>query len=456
MRFPPIIQGRQPQGAVRIDLSSQIAAAFRGGFVASFHQRGRMAHGGAFTSDTTARTASQGGLGLEIKSATAPDTRMVGTWANWLSGATQATFFCVFTPRSVPSGTTEERLFARWGVGAGSDQFIVQMYGSNIGVAVRSASFVEARRSSGVNLEAGKLYAAVCTWNASRSSTDRHRFWLNGANLTSVDWFVNGTAASINTSTSSELQFGQDNGGASRASNVVILAAGVTPVDIGNGAATEISANPWQLFEPERRIWVPVSVGGGSSVNLTIADALHTHAADALGLTSSHALAVADALHAHSAESPSLNTAVSLVIAEAIHAHAAEALPLTMASVLAVADALHGHLADALFLSDAPTLGISDSLHAHLADSLALTGSSTLAIAKALHAHTADGLALSSDQWLAIADALHAHAADALALTDGETPVEVKASIASRLVQQIARGGRPSQLSASRRARQLS
>lgn len=358
-------------------------------------------------------------------------------------------------------------------VNQGSGINLVFQYGSpdssaGIYLLVNSANVLTAvvanTALTGPTLVAGRAYAVV----AGRDASGACWLWVNGAKVAS------GTGATAALSAQSSALYLSGGEGTNRAFQGVVNAFAMgseSPSEFG----ASISANPWQLFEPERRIWAPVVAGGGS-VSLTIADALHSHladalaltmdsaiavadalhahSADALGLTSSHALTVADCLHSHAADSPALTLDAALVIAEAIHAHAAEGLALTMDSVLSVADALHAHTAEALVLSDAPTLGISDALHAHLADAFALTQDSTLAIAEALHAHVADVVGLTTDHWLAIADALHAHAVDILALTEGGGAAEVRASVASRLVQQISGSRRPSQLGSARRPRQ--
>lgn len=181
--------------------------------------------------------------------------------------------------------------------------------------------------------------------------------------------------------------------------------------------AAEFDARPFSLFEP-RRIWVPVSAGGGS-VSLIVADATHAHTADGLVLTSSTALSVADATHAHAADAITLVVGSVLAIAEASHAHAADSPALTAASALAVADATHAHAADSGTLTAASVLAIQEALHAHAADATVLTMDSALAVAETLHAQAADNLVLgvAGTTNLVVADVAHAHSADVLVLT---------------------------------------
>lgn len=178
-------------------------------------------------------------------------------------------------------------------------------------------------------------------------------------------------------------------------------------------------SNPWQLFAP-RRIFVPVSAGGGS-VSLVAADSLHAHAADAVVLSSATALAIAEALHAHATDNLTLGTtgSTTLTAADALHAHAADAPTLTTSAYLAAADALHDHSAENLTLgvSGVATLTVAEALHTHSADNMALTSAHSLSVADAVHAHSADGLTISTATLLAIAEALHDHAADNVALS---------------------------------------
>lgn len=137
-----------------------------------------------------------------------------------------------------------------------------------------------------------------------------------------------------------------------------------------------LSSNPWQLFEP-RRIWVPVSVAGGST-SLTPADALHAHAADPVAITSDTLVAPADALHAHAADSVALTLQVYLTVAEASHTHSAEApsITLNVAGDITVADSLHAHAADSVPLTLDVHLAVAEASHAHAADAASITTSS--------------------------------------------------------------------------------
>lgn len=182
-----------------------------------------------------------------------------------------------------------------------------------------------------------------------------------------------------------------------------------TDVTVPVGAAVQLPAEP--LY---------AETVAESQVSLVVADALHAHSADAIGLSTASILNVAEALHAHAADNitVSVSGADTLTIADSTHAHTADALALTSASSLAIADASHAHTVDGLTLTAQSVLAIQEALHAHAAENLTLSAdnSTPLLIADALHAHTSDGLALTVDAWLVIADALHGHTADNLTL----------------------------------------
>jgi len=237
--------------------------------------------------------------------------------------------------------------------------------------------------------------------------------------------------------TDTRLLLGLNPNGAAKFYGVYILRG-----NVGEAGARKLIENPWQIFEPEQ---IPLfySAGGGGATNLSIFDALHSHAGDNLTFSLDTYLAAQDSTHAHSADNLTLDatTSISLVlseslhglssdviafitgsylqVADALHGHSADALTLATASFLAVADALHSHAADNLTLdtSNATPLTTQDSTHAHSADNNALTLDTWLAIVEAVHTHSADNVSISSEELLAIADALHALASDALVLS---------------------------------------
>lgn len=207
----------------------------------------------------------------------------------------------------------------------------------------------------------------------------------------------------------------QQGGSGAQTTTGVMVACRVWSRWLDDGQVEALAANENALFEP-RRIWVPVSAGGGAA-DLTIAQADHAHTAENLALTTESTLAIADATHGHAADALALTTASALTIADATHGHAADNLGLTSASALTVADALHAHTADNITLDTSAALTVADAAHAHSADSIALSSQAVLALADALHAHAADSIALTSLYYLATQDALHAHLADNIGLS---------------------------------------
>lgn len=184
--------------------------------------------------------------------------------------------------------------------------------------------------------------------------------------------------------------------------------------DPGDEWAERWSRDEWYLFEP-RRIWVPVSAGGGGTPTLAVPDATHAHTLDNVVLTSSTALVVQDMAHAHALDAPTLSTGTALTVADAQHVHALDNVTLstTGAVSLTVADSLHAHALDAMVLTSQTDLAAADMAHAHALDGVTLTlGGINLVIADIMHAHALDNVALTLDTYLAVADLLHGHAID--------------------------------------------
>ena len=209
--------------------------------------------------------------------------------------------------------------------------------------------------------------------------------------------------------------------------------------------AIAVSANPWQIFEDEEDYLFIPEAGGGGSVSLIVADALHGHAVDSPSFSMATYLAVAESLHTQAADNLTLSTtgSANLAIQEAAHAHVSDGVALTTRWLLIVADALHTHAADNLTMgvTGATTLTVADATSVHTADSVALSVIAFLAIADAVsqhaadnltldtsnatfltvqdaaHAHSSDGTGLSLNTWLAIVEAAHSHTADAPVLS---------------------------------------
>jgi hypothetical protein len=182
----------------------------------------------------------------------------------------------------------------------------------------------------------------------------------------------------------------------------------------------DVVKNPWQVFAPvDRKLFLPLSVGGGSA-SLIIQDASHTHIADSPSFSMATYLTIAEALHAHAADNVTLATTgtANLVVQEATHAHIADGVSLTTQWLLTIAEALHAHAADNVTLATTGTanLVVQEATHAHVADGVTLTTQWLLAVAEALHSHTAESVTLSLQTALVVLEALHTHAAENLTL----------------------------------------
>ena len=206
----------------------------------------------ALISNKYTSSVAQGGKSIFVDSGRANAAAEVsGAAANILNGATSFTVVIVATPTVLPTGSTEERLLDRW---ESSSQFMCEWRGPNFGVAVAGSS-VEARINN-TACTAGQLSTNVVTWNAGRTGNDRHRFWLNGAQGSSVPWFSNGDSSGLPT-VSSNIGIGAANNGYGvPLSGTHIHGFFVYPTDIGNALARDASINPWgALLAAPRRIW---------------------------------------------------------------------------------------------------------------------------------------------------------------------------------------------------------
>lgn len=159
-----------------------------------------------------------------------------------------------------------------------------------------------------------------------------------------------------------------------------------------------------------------VAPAGGGDTALTVADAIHAHAAESPALTQAHQLAIQDASHAHSTDAVALAQQHTLSVNDALHAHASESPTPLFSTGLSVADAAHGHTADSPALTQANVLAVNDASHAHNAEQPVLTQAHLLSVQDAVHAHASESPALTTSQILAVQDALHAHVADTLTL----------------------------------------
>ena len=189
---------------------------------------------------------------------------------------------------------------------------------------------------------------------------------------------------------------------------------------VSDSEAVSRSINPWSLFKPRRRVTY-IDLGAGSTYNLTIAEASHSHAVDSLLFSSQDLLTVSDASHGQTADNLGLSTQWLLAVQDALHSQASDNLTLstTGSNSLDVQEATHAHFAEQMALVTTWLLTIAEASHGHAADNVTLDTSNAtwLTVQDAGHAQSSDYLALSLDTWLAIVDAAHAHYADSPLLT---------------------------------------
>ena len=372
----------QPQGAARVDWGNPIARGLE--FVGVGTRGGLLlAKGGPQSVAVAPSRAGRSGVGPYVSSP-GGTTPICQTGATGVTGSD----YSLFAFGTLPSAATvraaidddldtgSPRCF-QFRVNAGKVELITFNTGG-------TPYFATGATLTAAQLAAGVAMAAVVAGNQIAS-------FANGRKTSA-------TASGTQRVPTGNFYVGQHKGTGANGWDGELVLVGTWSRALSDAEVASLSANPWQLFAPERRIWVPVVAGGGSSTNLVIQSALHAHAADGPTLTTDSTLAIAEALHAHSADAPTLSTDLLLSVADALHGHAVESLTLDTGVALAVADATHGHTADGLTLVTDSALAVADALHAHTADNLTLTadGAVDLVIQDALHGHTADELTLSA------------------------------------------------------------
>ena len=112
----------------------------------------------------------------------------------------------------------------------------------------------------------------------------------------------------------------------------------------------------------------------GMTVGMTVAEAYHTHAVDAVALGGTQSLVVAECYHRHDADGLNVYMTGDLPIQSAHHEIESDELTLGFSSTLNVREAYHRHLADTLALTQEHTLAMpdGDSYHDHVADEITI------------------------------------------------------------------------------------
>lgn len=341
------------------------------------------------------------------------------TYSNWVFPANRASAYPYVIGASFIVGNTSAANQTAFGLGgstAASNLYagVGQDTATTVDSWGRAEIAGQAWEITGPTAVVGKLYNVVRVY---RAQLQTHMMFVNGvayvgdnSNTKNVSGSWKNVSAGASVRNTTPIFYG--------AQTVRLGFVGFS--DPGDEWLRAWSIDPLRLFAP-KRIWVPVSSGGGST-SLTVNETTHAHSADALTLTTSAVLTIADATHAHAAESPAPSSSLGLTIAEALHGHAVDSLTLSVtgSESLVTADATHGHAADSLALSSDTGLTVADALHGHAADNLTLdtTGAATLTTQDATHAHAVDAPMLYTDWLLAVAEATHGHAADNVSLSD--------------------------------------
>lgn len=230
-------------------------------------------------------------------------------------------------------------------------------------------------------LVAGKPYHLV----GGRDAAGNCWLWLNG------DLVASGTGATgADSASSNAIRFLDDNAGnrTFKGSISGFILSSANPLYFGK----ELSANPWQAYEPEL-VWVPVSAGGGNTASLTGQAATSGHGA----LTPSLDLALGG--NSASTSAGTITSSVSGIFTAALTGSEVVTAPGT--PVAGISLALSGNVAIASQGTVTSSLGTAVAISGQAATasqgtpvaalSLALTGNEVATSAGLLSASTSGG-----------------------------------------------------------------
>ena len=163
---------------------------------------------------------------------------------------------------------------------------------------------------------------------------------------------------------------------------------------------------------------IRITVYYSSAITLTVANAAHTHSADAASPLVEHkTLAVAESAHSHLVDAVILTQVHNLVISDGGHTLVSDSLSLTQLHNLLVNECAHSLTSDVIALIQDYLLMMADSAHALASDNIALIEHKLLAMADSAHTLLSDNLDLTQVHNLSIADGGHTLASDSLTLT---------------------------------------
>lgn len=273
MQFPPRVQDRQPQGAARVDQN--------------FLRRGPTflyipTSGARNQAQNFAGPAAVAGNGLRFEARPAGIASRSGTSGGYvrfsgppLGGGSEYTVLCLIRPDGT-QGTTRNPIDADK-VSGGLRVFQLRL------TSGRAPEFIAFNTGGSAFTATGSTALSLNddVVMAGRVSGGVASVWLGGRQQASIS--VTGTARGLGTVAGSELAINAQANGANLFDGSLYLGA-YFDFGLSDAELAAVSATPWRIVEPERRIWLPAAVaGGGGSVGLAVeADA-------ALGLTGSMA-----------------------------------------------------------------------------------------------------------------------------------------------------------------------
>ena len=269
------------------------------------------------------------------------------------------------------SSTTHCPYELRIGSGATDSKFeVVRCSATNFGTAQASATSILSAPAKLVRL-------VLSVTNSDKAALGT--LWVNGVGY-SLNGIVSGEDAT-GTGTP-DVWIGRRQDGATQLDGR-IYHIGLVNRAVTAGEAYDFTRNPWSVFEP-KRIWVPVSAGGGGTYNVTLAES--TAAADALGAVGSVVAFVAEAAAASELASTVGTVAAavseSAAAAETLAAVAAVAAaltdPATVADLVAATMVAQAAVAEALAAADARNHLLEEQIDVQAARITVLTESNRL------------------------------------------------------------------------------
>lgn len=259
----------------------------------------------------------------------------------------------------------------------------------------------------GVNTYANSVYGSNTFYELKDTGTEAHNIvFENNKTNTFTVFSVSGSAGKLITLKNSS----------STTHSTLAKAGGGTISGVNYVALVELTGSPaltWYMG--------PNSTDTGSTctnmylsgvpVILVVANASHSHTAEAVVITQKRILGVSSAIHAHEAENVLLS-ADNLSINNSAHAPTSDNITLSQKHILTIEDLAHSLTSDEVSVVGASDLVVTGSTHTLVSESPVLIEAKTLAVADTSHAHEVESVDLIEHDILEVQDASHASSGD--------------------------------------------